>query len=85
VRLEFELDQPTGTALAVRARGGNTQVPDSNWSPYTAPAFGNVLDLADVPADSLYLEAQFNLSTTDATKTPALKSAKVVYECLFEK
>lgn len=85
LKAEWEVEVPAGASFSARARDGNTPVPDDSWSPYTPAATAFALDLAQLPGDTNYLELQFGFGTTDVSKSARLKSARLFYECIFEK
>ncbi len=61
------------TCLAVEVRGGDTPIPDTNWSPWTAADKGSPVPLA--PA--AYLQYRARLQRTTDGNTPTLESLEV--------
>ena len=67
---------PAATALGIRVRGGNTAVPDGNWSLYAPATSGS--DLALV---ARYLQFEAQLATTDPFVSPSLADLSVTCGC----
>ncbi len=66
----WEAGLPTGTAVTVSVRFGNTATPDATWTAFTALSGPN----AAISATSRYVQYQVVLSTTVTTQTPVFKS-----------
>ena len=66
---------PSGTAITLSARTGNTPIPDGSWTPFTTLSGPGAL----VGGTSRYLQYQATLSTTDATQTPVLQNVVFNY------
>jgi hypothetical protein len=86
LRVEWDADTPQGTAVSVRARSANDTLGfgAAMWtgSYPTSPA-----DLSQAPGPLLpnpsgYIQVEFNLTTTANGVTPALKSFRIVYDCV---
>jgi hypothetical protein len=71
----------------VRARAGNTPMPDLTWGPYTSDYANSPADLSTGmplqidPKVSGYLLIEFNFKTSDKNKTPKLQKFDVYYAC----
>jgi Domain of unknown function (DUF4082)/Bacterial Ig-like domain/Cohesin domain len=64
---------PTGTALALLARQGNTPTPDGTWTAFTAiPGSGST-----VGGSSRYIQYRADLSTTNSAQTPSLQDMSI--------
>jgi hypothetical protein len=61
-------DLPSGTAIAMSVRMGNTATPDGSWTAWTTvPAGGSI------SGSSRYIQYRATLSTTDPNQTPTLR------------
>jgi hypothetical protein len=66
-------DEPAGTRVAVKVRGGNTPTPDSSWTPFTpVPTPGTALN-----RPFRYIQYRLELSTTERGQTPALRELTI--------
>ncbi len=65
---------PTGTALAMDVRTGDTPSPDSSWTAFAAIAAGQ-----DVPNASRYLQYRVRLTTGNGYATPTLSDVLLPY------
>jgi hypothetical protein len=87
IAVQWDGDVPLGTALSLRARAGNTAMPDATWGAWTSAFNASPADLlsgmALVPnlSSDAYLQVEFDFSTTIDNATPKLKSFDVLYEC----
>ena len=66
---------PSGTAVALSVRTGNTPTPDGSWSSFTPIASSG----GDIPGTSRYVQYQADLSSGDAAKTPELSQVSIGY------
>ncbi len=86
LRVEWDGDYPLGTKIAVRVRSADDQVSLASapfygeWS--TSPADLSMAPGPIMPNPSGLLDVQFVLTTMDKNTTPALKSFKILYECV---
>jgi hypothetical protein len=75
--LSYTKTTPTGTAVAVDIRAGNTANPDESWTAWTT----NVASAGDISALGLkqYIQYRATLSTSDTTVTPSLDGVTINY------
>ena len=71
---------PTGTAVALSVRTGNTPTPDGSWTAFQAIGSSG----SAIGATSRYLQYQAALSTTDPSQTPQLQSVTIGYSLALE-
>jgi len=74
-RLDLQTDVAEGQNIAVESRSGNTSVPDSTWSPWSAVA-KDWSELTSPPATY----AQFRVNLTGANTSPSLTYARLFYQ-----
>ncbi len=60
--LSWTADTPTGTAIALSARAGNTPTPDATWTAWTAVSAPGAMNAGT----GRYAQYKAELSTTDA-------------------
>jgi len=72
--IELAAQTPTGTAVVVETRSGDTPNPEDNWSPWSAAAGGLV---ASPPAN--HLQYRLRLSTNDPKLTPVVQQVYIAY------
>jgi VCBS repeat-containing protein len=63
---------PTGTAVALSVRTGNTPTPDASWT-----AFQSINNGSAIGPSSRYLQYRAALSTTDSLSTPQLQDVTI--------
>ena len=82
-RIAWDADVPPNTSLTVRARSGETAVPDNTWGGWTGSYIAPPGDFAGqlAPIQAKYIQVEFNLTTMDKVATPRLKSFALKYEC----
>jgi len=68
---------PNETALLLRTRSGDVPTPDTSWSPWSAPVPPGTSPVSSPRAR--YLQVRAELSTANATVTPALHEFSVDY------
>ncbi len=66
---------PTGTAIAVSVRSGNTPTPDGSWSGYSSPLSNG----GSIGVSARYVQYRATLSTTNVDLTPALNEISLRY------
>ncbi len=91
--LKFAADIPLNTKVIIKARSGNTPVPDQTWGPWIPDQSSSPVDLVNgavlMPnfTDGMagvkdgYLQVEVQLQTTDKNKTPRLRSVEVLFDC----
>ncbi len=73
--MTWTADIPTGTALDLSVRSGDTAAPDATWSAFApVAASGSVLGL-----QARYLQYRAALSTSDPLLTPVLRDVSIAY------
>ena len=76
--MTWTADLPTGTALDMSVRSGDTAAPDGTWSAFAPVAeSGTVLGL-----QSRYLQYRAALSTSDPLLTPVLRDVTIAYSAV---
>ncbi|MSP60355.1 MAG: hypothetical protein EXR72_08440 [Myxococcales bacterium] len=85
VKVNWNAEVPPGTKLTLRARSGNTPIPDNTWGAWSSEFTASPADLKGnpplLPNPAPYLQIQFDLSTQDKTTTPKLKGFEIVFLC----
>jgi hypothetical protein len=87
VAVKWDSDVPLNTQLTLKARAGNTAIPDLSWGQWTMAYPTSPADLVtgmplspNLMKDG-WLQVEFDFATMDKTATPKLKSFDVLYEC----
>lgn len=75
--LNYTKVAPTGTALTMDIRAGNTATPDGTWTDWTT-GVANGGDISTL-GSKRYVQYKATLSTTDPTTTPSLENVVVNY------
>jgi hypothetical protein len=84
----FDADVPLNTLLSVKARSGNTPMPDQTWGMWTpdfqvSPAdMVNGMALVPNEKDSGYIQVEFDFTSMAKNSTPALKEFHILHECI---
>jgi hypothetical protein len=77
-RLSWLGDTPTGTRISFRTRSGNTDKPDTTWSPWTAPFNGGPNEKIKSPARRNF-QWRVEMETDNSQRSPALNEVTVSY------
>ncbi len=77
-RLMWRGDSPKGTSIAISARTGNTEEPDSTWSEWSGPLADPRGALIDRPP-ARFFQWRAALGTTEPDRSPALREVGVTY------
>jgi hypothetical protein len=70
--IDWAADVPSGTSLAIAIRTGNTAIPDSTWTPFTAIAAPGALAV-----QSRYIQYRADLASSDVHVTPVLSDLRI--------
>ena len=86
LKITWDADTPPGTAISVKARSSDDKSTFSA-APYTGNYTASPADLQNAPGPVMpnpsgFLQVEFDLTTSDKSATPALKSYTVIYECV---
>jgi hypothetical protein len=79
---------PPNTSFSVRARSGNTPIPDQSWGDWTPSFTVSPADLTGGKAlmpnamGSSYLQVEFDMATMAKDMSPILKSFYIMHECI---
>jgi hypothetical protein len=74
--LNAMVDTPTGTALELQTRSGNTATPDAGWSGYQSLGPGGAIN----SPSARYIQYRALLSTADEHVTPSLERVDLIYD-----
>jgi hypothetical protein len=74
--LAAAVDEPSGTAVAIQTRSGNTPTPDATWSAYQSLGAGGAIQ----SPSGRYIQYRATLSTSDEHVTPSLNRIDIGYE-----
>lgn len=92
-RILFAADVPANTRLTVKARSGNSPVPDNTFGAWISDQSNSPVDLIGGAAlkpnvtggqrdvGDAYLEVEVDFQTSAPKRTPRLRSLEVAYEC----
>ncbi len=69
----WNADVPSGTALSISVRKGDTPTPDGSWTAYTTVATSG----GSVGGSSRYIQYKAELSSTNTNLTPALRDITI--------
>ncbi len=85
VRVQWDEELPPNTHITMHARSGMNPLVDNTWGGFTNDATLSPADLSAAPPlmpnPANYLQVEFQLTTTDRTVTPRLKSFEVDFSC----
>jgi streptogramin lyase len=76
--IRWTAELPAGTSMALSTRTGNTEEPDNTWSDWSE-AYGDPRGSKIVSPAARYIQWRAELSTTEPSSTPLLKSVSVYY------
>jgi len=92
IKVLWDADIPVATNITMRARSSDNNATLINATftgnyPSTMTGAGSSADLSQAPGPVLpnpsgFLQVEFDLTTQDKSKTPALKSFQILWECL---
>ncbi len=77
-RLDWLGDTPSGTRLTFRTRSGNTDKPDTTWSPWSPPLSGGP-DLKIASPARRNFQWRVEMETNNPERSPALNEVTVSY------
>ncbi|MBW7995275.1 MAG: hypothetical protein FVQ81_01640 [Candidatus Glassbacteria bacterium] len=77
-RLTWMGEVPSGTKLSFRTRSGNTDKPDTTWSPWSSPMHGVAEELISSPARRNF-QWRVEMETDNPSRTPLLREVTVSY------
>ena len=77
-RLSWLGDTAPGTRISFRTRSGNTDKPDTTWSPWTAPFSGGPNEKIESPARRNF-QWRVEMETDNSMRSPALSEVTVSY------
>jgi hypothetical protein len=77
-RVAWRADAPSGTAVTIQARSGNTEDPDRTWSDWGKEADDPLGSPLDAPS-ARFLQWRARLKSNDPSRTPELREVSVVY------
>ncbi|MBK9121839.1 MAG: tandem-95 repeat protein [Chloroflexi bacterium] len=72
--MSWQSTEPTGTAIAMEVRSGDTATPDGSWSGWTA-----ISNNASIGASARYAQYRATLSTTDPIYSPELQLVELAF------
>ncbi len=73
--LSWTADSPSGTAVSLSVRTGNTPTPDASWSAFNPVSSSG----GAIGAHARYLQYRATLSTSDPSQTPVLSDVTASY------
>ncbi len=80
----WDADVPPRSSLLVRARAGDTPIPDGTWGSFS-PAAGRspalIHNALGAQGSTTYLQVEFAFGGFDGTATARLRSVQVAYRC----
>jgi hypothetical protein len=77
-RVSWRADAPSGTAVTLQARSGNTEDPDRTWSDWGKEAADPLGSPLDVPS-ARFIQWRARLKTNEPSRTPELREVSIVY------
>ncbi len=86
--VSWDADVPLNTTLTLKARAGNTPVPDQSWGAWTVDFPMSAADLlTNMPLvpnakDSAYMQIEFDFASMQKNASPKLKSFHIFHECV---
>ncbi|MDL1916885.1 DUF4082 domain-containing protein, partial [Anaerolineae bacterium CFX4] len=72
--MSWQSTEPTGTAIAMEVRSGDTAAPDGTWSGWTA-----ISNNASIGASARYAQYRATLSTSDPIYSPELQLVELTF------
>ena len=93
VSITFQGDAPLNTTMSLKARSGNSSMPDHTWGQWIPDQTSSPVDLLNgvvlmpnvvggmMMVGDGYLQVEADLQTSDKNKSPRLHSIVINYEC----